>query len=310
MHHEYAVEPAVISKDWQTCRYIAELFGYDRGRMLSLYPKKWLEMAINATEHLPPLKKKQVIAKLRRLKELGAVRSRRSYDPKIDTWIANALAQQASKPFHAIVAEDNVLDCPEVVVPDDVSDEHHLFQVEQTKVVAREAVAIGTALAPLLSFSNRALLVDKFYNPFESGYQDTLRELLHRAASTRSDPIDLEVHYCEHKKHAGTAEIASKAKAAEIFKGVIPSGMSIKVVCWTEKHEGETFHPRYLLTDCGGVRVDAGFLSMGSHQTTEIDMLDTKSMGKIMRRFDPATGIYEQEGEAIRIDEHGNVSQA
>ena len=46
MHYEYAVEPRTIAADWHTCRYISEKFGFDRGRILSLYPSQWLPLAI------------------------------------------------------------------------------------------------------------------------------------------------------------------------------------------------------------------------------------------------------------------------
>ena len=33
---------------------------------------------------------------------------------------------------------------------------------------------------------------------------------------------------------------------------------------------GEDFHSRYLLTDKGGIRIDAGFSAEGDHQTTDM----------------------------------------
>src|SRR5579863_8659087 len=116
MLYEYAVEPAAISADWKACVYLAEKFGFDRGRLLSLFPKKWLALAIEATSHLPDTEKKRVVEKLKELKDQSSVRSGRNYDPEIGTWLQNALAQQASDPFHAIIANTNPTSHPSVVV--------------------------------------------------------------------------------------------------------------------------------------------------------------------------------------------------
>jgi hypothetical protein len=42
-----------------------------------------------------------------------------------------------------------------------------------------------------------------------------------------------------------------------------------KIKGWQKIKAGEDFHARYLLTDRGGIAVDAGFSAEGNHQTTE-----------------------------------------
>src|SRR5690349_16653093 len=96
MLYEYAVEPAAIAADWKTCVYLAEKFGFDRGRLLSLFPKKWLPLAIEAANHLPDIEKARVIEKLAKLKRDSSIRSGRNYDAAIGAWLQNALAQQAT----------------------------------------------------------------------------------------------------------------------------------------------------------------------------------------------------------------------
>jgi hypothetical protein len=85
MLYEYAVEPAAIVADWNTCRYLAEKFGFDRGRLLSLFPRKWFHMARDAAGHLPPMEKARVIEKLIELQRNASIRSGRAYDPLIGT---------------------------------------------------------------------------------------------------------------------------------------------------------------------------------------------------------------------------------
>jgi hypothetical protein len=39
--------------------------------------------------------------------------------------------------------------------------------------------------------------------------------------------------------------------------------MTVTIYRWREKNGGADFHARYLLTDKGGIRVDAGFSAEG-----------------------------------------------
>jgi hypothetical protein len=86
MLYEYAVEPAAISSDRKTCLYLAEKFGFDRGRLLSLFPKRWLPLAIEAASRLPDVEKARVVEKLTKLKRDCSIRSGRNYDAAIGTW--------------------------------------------------------------------------------------------------------------------------------------------------------------------------------------------------------------------------------
>lgn len=305
MHYEYAVEPAAIAEDWKTCRYLAELFGFDRGRLLSQFPKIWLSMAIDAAAHLPPVEKQRVIEKLRRLREHASVRRGRAFDPTGGTWVDNALTQHANMPFRAIVAATDVAGHAEVVMPDDVSETHPLFTVMRNAKIPREAAAITTALAPLLACARRVLLVDKYYDPFRAKYQQTLRELL-AVAHAGGPAIEFEVHYCEHV-HCPDA-VAIEREAATKFVGVIPAGMTIKIVRWREKPGGVNFHARYLLTDRGGIGVDAGFSSEGRHQSTDIQLLETQFARDSIASLDFSASTFDHVAPVLQINEHGSVS--
>jgi hypothetical protein len=130
MLYEYAVEPVAISSDWKTCLYLAEKFGFDRGRLLSLFPKRWLPFAIEAASHLPDVEKAGVVEKLTKLKRDCSIRSGRNYNPAIGTWLQNALAQQqGADPFHAIIATTNSTSDPSVVLVGEVDEANPLIGV-------------------------------------------------------------------------------------------------------------------------------------------------------------------------------------
>ena len=43
MLFEYAVEPQAIGSSWQNFLYLIEKFGFDRGRLISRFPKDWFK---------------------------------------------------------------------------------------------------------------------------------------------------------------------------------------------------------------------------------------------------------------------------
>ena len=50
--------------------------------------------------------------------------------------------------------------------------------------------------------------------------------------------------------------------------------MTVTIYRWRQKPGGADFHARYLLTDRGGIRVDAGFSAEGASQTTDMTLMD------------------------------------
>ena len=51
--------------------------------------------------------------------------------------------------------------------------------------------------------------------------------------------------------------------------------MVAALYCRKEQDGGEDFRARYLLTDKGGIRVDAGFEPVGDHQNTDVSLMDS-----------------------------------
>jgi hypothetical protein len=57
MMYEYAVEPQAIGTNWQTFRYVIEKFGFDKGRLISEFPKHWFRDVYHASSGLSPIQK-------------------------------------------------------------------------------------------------------------------------------------------------------------------------------------------------------------------------------------------------------------
>jgi hypothetical protein len=298
MLYEYAIEPAAIAADWDTCRYLAEKFGFDRGRLLSLFPKNWLKRAIEASGHLPDVEKKKVEVKLTKLKRDASIRSGRNYDSTNGTWLQKALAQQTTDPFHAIIAHENPTSDARVLLVDEVDETNPLIDVSHDAVIPRDVPSLVAAMKLLLQSANTVLFVDPYYNPFNARYQNILHACLKVVHEGNPDAA-CEVHYVLEK---GPPTDAIEREAGMKFAKVIPDGMAISIFCWREKERGEDFHARYVLTDKGGIAIDTGLSAEGSHQTTDMHLMSRNRLEQKTQALARSAIVYELVEPILRID--------
>ena len=257
MLYEYAVEPQAIGSDWQTFRYLFEKFGFDRGRLISKFPKYWIREVYRAAEGLPDVQRKRIEVALNQAKKNKVVRCGRPYNPALGGWLDNALAQQAVEPFRAIIAGTRRAGQDAVLVADEVDELHPLMISPHTWQVPRVGSALAEAIGPMLRSARILLFVDRFFDIREKRYQETLEACLDIVHSSGANKVRCEIHFCDHDSRPSTDMI--ERDAHRWLRGVIPNRMSIALYAWKEKTGGEDFHARYLLTDVGGINVDAGF---------------------------------------------------
>ena len=301
---EFALEPKVVGADWRQCKYLLEKFGFDRGRLIAAFPKSWLRAVHEASAGLSDLDRKRVETLLQRARD-ALVRSGRTYDPELN-WFANALAQQAAAPFHAIIAEQNPDGRGDVLVADDVEEEAPLFQSPHGWQVQRTGAALAAAMSPLLSYSHEIWFVDPFFSVLERPYVETLRACLAAAAASGNVGAGLQIHYREHDRRPSIDDLERRIPRA--LAGAIPAGMSISLHAWVERDGGEDMHARYLLTDRGGLSVESGFSAVGTHQNVDLHLL-TPNVCEAKRRAFAEGVTYKQEGPILVIDSDCRVSR-
>ena len=77
---------------------------------------------------------------------------------------------------------------------------------------------------------------------------------------------------------------------------------------WSRKPGGADFHARYLLTDRGGIRVDAGFQAKGGGRKTDMMLMDFALSQATRSNFERAAGVYELVEPVLQIDSNGDVA--
>ena len=163
-------------------------------------------------------------------------------------------------------------------------------------------------MAPLLKFSKDVLFVDRFFNIQDDRYKETLRASMAVVATNGTQGVRCEIHYGEHDRRP-PLELVER-NAGRWLAGVIPLGMSIKLFGWKEKVGGEDFHARYLLTDRGGMNVEAGFSAEGSHQKVLLALLESSICQEKVAAFARNSTQYDLVEPVLEIFSNGTVRRA
>lgn len=306
MLYEYAIEPQAIGSSWETFRYIIEKFGFDKGRLISQFPEYWFKEVYRVTKDFPPVQRKRVEVALDQAKKNKSVSCNRAYNSSIGAWLDNALAEHRRKPFRAIIANENTEGQEFVLPTNDLDETHPLFAVAHDCQVLRDTESLASAMSMMLKAAKNILFIDAYYDPFNSKYQNTLRACLRRVQSI--NPIAIcEVHHLDHDRCPSAEAIEREAHI--LFRTVIPAGMKLVIYRWLEKSGGEDFHARYLLTDKGGIRVDAGFSAEGNHQTTDMTLMAFDVWQSRKRAFVRDADVYDLIDPVLQISSDGKVER-
>lgn len=311
MHKEYAVEPAAIGQSWETFRYLIEKFGFSEGRLISRFPSTWARLVMEAADaaDVPPVARKRIEEKLRAKKDVVLLKSGRTYDPDLPTWVENAIASHAQNPFQAILtAEDQ--DGDYCLCQEEIDDTHQLIYVPKSADIPRTAVSLAGACALLLRASRDIDIVDPYLFRIEGpqfGYRKTVREFLRAIYDSGQRNVIARLHFGNANNCPPYPHI--RQNVGRWFQGVIPDTFIIQFIGWDEVQGGEDFHDRFVLTDRGGVQIGSGLAEVGPQEHALITLLDHAHAQDIRARFDPHNGVYNQFGNTLEISSNGTIRE-
>jgi hypothetical protein len=157
----------------------------------------------------------------------------------------------------------------------------------------------------LLRSARTILFVDRFFDIADERYKETLKACLDACAATGVNSAHFEIHFCDHKSRPPPEIIEREAR--KWLRGILPAGTSITLFAWNERDGGEDFHARYLLTDIGGISVDAGFSADGAHQTVQLALLNSDFTKRKLAAFARDSVVYELVEPILEIASDGAV---
>jgi len=283
MIHEFAVDPVALN-NWQDFRYLVENFGVDRGRLISRFPQKWRKMVHEACQYnydCGKISTMQLHSITERLNDINnkVIKLNRTYNSE-KKWLQNAEEQHSIKEFRAIVSIRNPNGQSYILSASEIDETNPLWDVPRERVIQRKSEKIAACAKTLLIASKKILVIDPHFDPTLNRFTRTFSYLVDYAFKN-STPQRLELHV-EHKDRSPSFEMW-RDRCQEGLSQIVPKGHVLKIVRWNERATGDKMHPRYVLTEIGGIRYDYG-----------LDEWDGVGEGKTVDVILIGPNVYEQ----------------
>ena len=308
MHHEYAVEPAAIGSSWERFLYLIEKFGFEKGRLISQFPKKWERQVIEAAEaaDVPDVDHQRIVVKLEQKKRTALIRTGRDFDPALQTWVENALASHAKRHFRAIIALEERPES-EVLSPVGLDEDHSLMAVPRSCDIPRTVENIAGACSLLLRTAREIDLVDPYFDLRSVGgdYCGPLYSMMRSMHMAGKQNVVIRIHYRHNNSRPDAKEMLRSA--GNWVKGMIPTGYELRLYAWEEHEHGEDLHDRYLLCDRGGIMIGAGFAASKLQENATFTLLDDDHAQELRSKFADGSSVYLQVDKAVQIKANGRA---
>lgn len=217
-------------------------------------------MVYQAVERNNPtdIDKKRIEFRLQHIND-RLIKKSRDYNG-VQSWIENALEQQNSAPFHAVITTQK-LNIENVLEANEVDETLQLWNVPRQKRVPRIAQNLAQAVSSLLKIAEEIIFIDPYFDPGKRRFRRPLEQFLQEALHQNSNIKRIEYHVkvdFENEAERLTFGHNFDAACQNNIAPIIPDGFPVKFIRWKEREGGKRFHARYILTDRGGVLVENG----------------------------------------------------
>jgi len=283
MIHEFAVEPEVMAM-WDHFRVLWEDFGASQGRFLVEYPGNWRQRVYELAGKLSaPVRANAICSKLsnplqrqHRLVRAGG----RAFDERQGGWLENATANHgADGAFRAIVARQGLDGRDDVIAADELERDTHPWKVpRQDNACPRCAADMCQRVVTLLRHSRELVLVDRHFDPGEPRFAKPFE----RFVGFRTDWRRVELHTARAEPFVPDIQESKYRRNLELS---VPAGASLVVCFWPDLPSGGRLHPRFVLTERGGVHFDYG-LDEGPG-TTLVSLLEHEVFLRLWSEYRP-----------------------
>lgn len=304
---EFAVNPDVI-KDWRDLRMITMNFGFEHGAVISLFPKNWIAtLKQKAETELKGTKEYlSVIEKLNIIKNDVLIKSGRDYDPN-QAWIDNSIRQHQAKNFYKIIHDDGMHGHADVIGFDDLDEA--VFRDLREGTIKRKASVLAESSRLLLVNSKNIQFIDPFFSAKDTKFFKTLEEMLRVGDFDGRNNISVQIH-ASYKHSDRLVDIDDEKQSLNRYlKPRVSAGKSIDFYWWDDKGTAE-IHPRYLITEKGGVRFDRGFAEPNDFDQqkadTDVSMMTNSMVNSIAPKYNEASSSYRVVGKHTVYGEKPN----
>lgn len=285
MIHEFAVDPDALA-GWHNFRYLVEHFGVENGRLISRFPKNWKRMVYEACNSCLPVEKKRIEEGLRGI-EAKLLASGRSYDQS-SPWPPNAIRSHAERPFRAIITTPERAGSNPLLDVSVLCESTEAWAVPRGVAINRNAKDLGRAAQALLNCSREIRLVDPHFSD-AARFGRPLTEFIRHACAGRPLRL-LEYHL---KEDGCTAEAFKSQLLRQQPYMNLSNEVEIHFIRWNQLDDGDALHPRYILTDLGGLRFEHGLDEGDEGETTDVECLATAIYRERWQQYHPDSGCFD-----------------
>jgi hypothetical protein len=307
MIYEYAVDPKLVGSNSTIFNLLMGYFGLERSRVIARFPKRWEAEVYAAAKQagITGTALSKVTERLQSAKKDVLVRSGRPYNNQLSSWVDNAMSQNSVRPFRAILAASNPKLEPTILPIDEISDTNPLFEAPTSFEVERSDDGLVHAVWPMFMMAKEISLVDPYFEIFSPKYIGPLANFFTALATNGKEGLILRIH----RGYSGVPHDLNilEANSKRLLLGKVPDGFSIEIYEWKEKPNGEDFHDRYMLCDCGGLTIGAGFAAEGRHQKARISLLSLDAAQTVQSRFRIDSEVFSLAQPALQIFHDGTV---
>ena len=291
---EFALNPEAI-KEWRDLNTITMNFGFHNGAVISLFPSSWVknlqekaQFELNGT-----VQHQWVIEKLKKIKDEILIKGGRDFDKKHD-WIMNSIMQHEEKPFYKILHTEEVAGHTEVIrfeLLDEI-----LFKDLREGSIKRNATSFADVSELLLLNSKNIQFIDPYFSAKNKGFVKSLEAMLKKAGVFKRKNIASIQFHTSFKHSNMDVNIDEEKKILDsYYNKIIPFGQKIEFLWWDDDGIAE-IHPRYLVTEKGGIRFDRGFVepNIVDQQEAETDvlMMTLKMTASVSQKYREESSPY------------------
>ena len=284
---ECVIEPEVMAQ-WRHFQSLEEDFGVRQARMICEFPSKWRRAVIQRSQSMvsegknTELQRKRMIEIMTserfRRKLIPAGHSRSAFDPD-ESWLANA--RRALPSFDLIIKASSGKDGSEVCADELIKSEPPFFRSTQNWVQRTRTDLINAAELLLRNCSN-LVLVEPNFRADETRFSYTTIELFERVEELNPNLKTIELHTQQVRSRD---EVFNATARESVFRRYlsahVPRGCALHVFHWSRLPDGNRLHPRFLLTNQGGLHFDYGIDESPSESTLVSSLDDHIAQGLV-----------------------------
>ncbi len=259
LHKEFAINPDQI-QSLPDLRLLEARFGYDKGALISAFPKKWFrEVAGRLSTRISARGADNISDRLKAFKAQSIANFSREF--KAESWEESVKISHDDKPFHRIV-EPSQKEPPVVI-----ASIHDLEQADFTipsQIEQRTATLLADAGAALLVPAEKVTVFDPYIDITKPGCQKTLSEMMGLCKKQS-------VRFHVFSGSGNSPEWSYVLNALQNFSEKIPSNIELH---WHHVHDKGSgyFHSRGFFTSKGGITYDKGFIEPPDRDQRETPM--------------------------------------